>query len=241
MPSSLPTAENIGEVGVCLFRVARLASDCSPLGGNCAGYITAGIIDFTATPDVEEGTTFAPTTGCGVTAYRSVRPDRINGYNISGNLIFFDDEGLYQMFGGSVILGAGGGDFSGEVIGWAAPNYDAPASNGVYLEVISQRIAEGAGDCITSGQGRPTYTGHIFGKVLMTPGELSLSDDALTLPFTGKASANPNLFDGPWNDFPGAGYIPTSPYVKVGYTDEEYAAILAEAAAGCADLPAASA
>lgn len=240
MPSALPSTENIGEVGVCLFRVARLASDCSPLGGNGSGYITAGIIDFTATPDIEEGQTIAPTTGCNTTAFRIVRQDRLNGYNISGNLIFFDDEGLFQMFGGTVIEGLTGGDFENEVIGWAAPNYDAAASNGVYLEVISQRVAEGAGDCITSGTGRPTYTGHIFGKVLMTPGELSLSNDALQLPFTGKASANPNLFDGPWNDFPGEGYIPSSPYVKIGYTDAEYAAILAAVAAGAADLPTAS-
>lgn len=240
MPSELPTTDNIGETGVCLFRVARLASDCSPLGGNGSGYITAGIIDFTGTPDIEEGTTIAPTTGCGTTAYRKVRQDRLNGYNLSGNLIFFDDEGLYQMFDGTPIYGDAGGSFAGQIIGWAAPNYDAAESNGVYLEVITQRIAEGAGDCVASGTGRPTYSGHIFGKVLMTPGELSFSDDALQLPFTGKASANPSLFDGPWNDYPGNGYIPTSPYVKVGYTDAEYAAILATAAAGAADLPAAS-
>lgn len=240
MPSNLPTTDNVGETGVCLIRVARLASDCSPLGGNGSGYVTAGIIDFTATPDIEEGTTIAPTTGCGVTAYRKIRQDRLNGFNISGNLIFFDYEGMFQMFGGTLILGASGGDFAGEVIGWAAPNYDAAESNGVYLEVISQRIAEGAGDCITSGGGRPTYTGHIFGKVLLTPGEISMSDAEIPLPFTGKATANPNLFDGPWNDFPGEGYIPTSPYIPVGYSDSEYQAILATAAAGSQDLPAAS-
>lgn len=240
MPSLLPTAENIGETGVCLFRVARLASDCSPLGGNGSGYVTAGIVDFTATPDIEEGNTIAPKTGCGVTAYRKVRQDRINGYNISGNLVFWDDEGMFQMFGGAVIYGRSGGDFSGEAIGWAAPNYDAAESPGVYLEVISQRIAEGAGDCISSGGGRPTYTGHTFGKVLLTPGEISLQDDAVNLPFTGKASANPNLFDGPWNDYPGDGYYPTSPYVKVGYSDSEYDAIVAAVAAGAQDLPTAS-
>lgn len=240
MPSVLPTTENIGLTGVCLFRVARLASDCSPLGGNGSGYITAGIIDFTATPDIQEGTTIAPTTGCGVTAYRKVRQDRLNGYNISGNLVFFDDEGSFQMFGGGVIYGDSGGAFNGEVIGWYAPNYDAAESNGVYLEVISQRIAEGAGDCVSSAGGRPTYVGHVFGKVLLTPGELSLQDDAINMPFTGKASANPALYDGPWNDWPGEGYIPTAPYLRVGYTDAEYAAILAAAAAGTQDLPAGS-
>lgn len=240
MPSALPTTENIGITGVCLFRVARLASDCSPLGGNGSGYVTAGIADFTATPDVEEGNTIAPTNGCGVTVYRKVRQDRLNGYNLQGNLWFFDPEAMFQMFGGSVITGAAGGDFENEVIGWASRNYDSAETNGVYLEVIGQRIAEGAGDCISSAGGRPTYQGFIFGKTLLTPGELSMSDDALQLPFTGKASGNPALYDGPWNDFPGDGYIPNAPIVTIGYTDDEYATILASVAAGAQDLPAAS-
>ena len=240
MPSNLPSTVNLGEIGVCVLRVALLDSDCSPLGGNGSGYVTAGIADFTATPEIEEGTEFAPKNGCGTTLYSYVRQDRIKRYNLQGNLYFFDDEGMYIMFGGETILGRAGGDFAGDTIGWAAPNYDAVASNGVYLEVISQRIAEGAGDCVTSGAGFPKYTGHIFGNVLMTPGELSLQDDAIQMPFTGKALANPSLFNGPWNDYPGAGYAKNSPYQRVGYTQDEYDAILADVAAGWADLPAGS-
>ncbi len=240
MPSALPTTENIGITGVCILRAALLDSDCSPTQGNGSGFITAGIVDLTATPDVEEGTVIAPVTGCGTTAYRKTRPDRLNGYNVSGNLIFFDDEGSHILFGGTKILGASGGDFAGEVIGWAAPNYDNPQTNGVYLEVISERVAEGAGACISSAGGRPTHVGHIFGKVLLTPGEISLQDGAVNMPFTGKATANPNLFDGPWNDWPGEGSIPSSPVVRIGYTQAEYDAILAEVAAGAVDLPTAS-
>lgn len=240
MPTALPTTTNLGEVGVCLLRIARLDTDCSPLGGNGSGYVTAGIADFTATPDVEEGVVIQPKNGCGVTVYKINRPDRILGYNISGNLWFFDHEAMYQMFGGSTILGKASGSFNNKVIGWAAPNYNSAATNGVYLEVITQRVAEGAGDCITSGTGFPTYEGHVFGKVLMTPGEFSPSDDAIQMSFTGKALSNPNLADGPWNDYPGAGYIPNSPYATFGYTTAEYTTILALAAAGAKDLPAGS-
>jgi hypothetical protein len=240
MPSALPSAENIAITGVCLFRVARLASDCSPLGGNGSGYITTGIIDFTATPEIEEGQTLAPKNGCGTVIYRKIRQDRTVGYNVSGNLAFYDPEGKFQMFGGSVIYGAAGGDFENEVIGWAGPNYDAPESPGVYLEVITQRVGEGAGDCIESGTDRPTWQGFIFGKSLLVPGEVSLQDDVVNMPFTGKTSGNPNLFDGPWNDWPGQGYIPNSPNVEIGYTDAQFDAILATAAAGQADLPTAS-
>lgn len=241
MPSNLPTAENVAISGVCLFRVARLDSDCSPLGGNGSGYVTIGIADFTASPNVQEGTEIVATNGCGQVMYRTKRPDRIVGYDLSGNLTFFDVEAMFQMFGGSAILGAVGGDFAGDTIGWASPNYDTPNTNGVYLEVISQTLAEGAGDCISTAGGRPTHLGHIFGKTILVPGDLNLTEgDAITLPFTGSSSANPNLYDGPWNDYPGAGYIPSSPYIAVGYSQSEYDAIFADAAAGAADLPAGS-
>lgn len=238
MPSNLPSpTTNLGEVGVCLFRIARLNANCSPLGGNGSGYVTAGIADMTATPDVEEGVVIQPKNGCGVTVYKINRQDRILGFNISGNMWFFDDEGMFQMFGGTAVLGRAGGSFVGKTIGWAAPNYDAAASNGVYLEVITQRVAEGAGDCVTSGAGFPTHTGHIFGKVRLNPGEIAFQEEAIQLPFTGKALSNPNLYNGPWNDYPGAGYIPNSPYVRVGYTAAEYAAIVANVSAGADDLP----
>lgn len=244
MPSNLPVAENIAINGVCLFRVAQLDSDCSVLGGNCTGYVTAGIIDFTATPDVEEGTVVQPKNGCGTTLYRLVRQDRVLGYNLSGNLGFFDDEGLRIMFGGTAVIGGSLSDFPNDTIGWASPNLN-DSNNGVYLEVITQTVSEGAGDCITSGSGRPQYAGFIFGKVRLTLGEISLQEDAVNLPFTGKASNNPNLFNGPWNDWPGQGtggtaYIPNSPLVKVGYSAAEYEDIVATIGAGCVDLPAGS-
>ena len=59
----------------------------------------------------------------------------------------------------------------------------------------------------------PPYAGHIFGKVLMTLGDRTFENDIANVSFTGKAFQNPDLFNGPWNDWPGAGYIPTAPYV----------------------------
>lgn len=244
MPSNLPNTENVAISGVCLFRIARLDTDCSVIGGNGSGYVTAGIADFTASPNIQEGTEIAPTNGCGTVMYRIVRQDRLLGFNLSGNLTFFDMEALFQLFGGKAVLGKVGGSFAGDTIGWAAPLY-SDVNNGVYLEVISQTVAEGAGDCISVSATRPSYVGHIFGKVRAVPGDITLTEgDAITLPFTGKATANPNLFDGPWNDFPGtvdgAPYIPNSPYVPVGYSQAEYDAIFDDVAAGAADLPAGS-
>lgn len=240
MPSNLAGGLNLGQFNACVVRVAALDTDCSPLGGNGSGWVTTGLVTMTATPDIEEGTVFEPKTACGSIAYTYEEPDRVKRVNLAGEFIFHDLEAMELMFGGSVILGAGGGDFAGEVIGYAVPNYTETANNGVYFEVITQVSGEGAGDCIASGSGFPTYFGHIFGKVKMAIGERTFENDVARLSFTGKATANPNLFDGPWNDFPGAGYIPNSPWVQVGYAADEYAAILATAAAGYDDLPSGS-
>ena len=55
MPSALPTTENIGITGVCVMRLASLDSDCKPAGGNGSGFVTAGIVDVTLTPDIKIG------------------------------------------------------------------------------------------------------------------------------------------------------------------------------------------
>ena len=106
--------------------------------------------------------------------------------------------------------------------------------------MITEQFAQGAGDCATAVGGHVPYTGHIFGKVLFTPGDNVFEEDVATVQFTGKAFQNPNIFDGPWNDYTGIGYVPTSPYVFTGYSTVEYNAIAALAGCGYVVLPAAS-
>lgn len=244
MASNLAGGLNLGHLGACVVRVAQLDTDCSPLGGADSGWVTTGLVTMTASPEVEEGTEFAPKTACGTIAYSINRPDLVKRYNINGEFVFFDPEGSEIMFGGQTVVANGASDFAGEVIGWFSPNYqDVAASppNGVYLEVISSVAAEGAGDCVVgAGGGAPAYFGYIFGKVLLVPGERTFEDDFARQTFTGKAFGNPALYNGPWNDYPGVGYIPNSPFGYVGYSADEYAAILATAAPGYATLPAGS-
>jgi hypothetical protein len=240
MPSLLPAAVNVGQYNACIVRVAKLDTDCSPLGGNNSGWVTAGLVTMTATPDIEEGTVFEPKSACGDIAYTIEDPDVIKRYNLAGEFVFFDVEGMEIMFDGTVLVGAVGGTYDGDNIGYAVPDQSETAGNGVYLEVITKAVGEGAGDCVTAAGGFPLYHGHIFGKVKMVPGERTFENDVARVAFTGKARSNPALFDGPWNDFPAVGYTPTSPYVMVGYDNTEYATILASVAPGYQDLPAAS-
>lgn len=240
MPSNLAGAVSIGQYDACVFRAAKLDTDCSILGGNSSGVVTAGLITMTATPEVEQGVVYEPKNGCGRIMFSVRKQNRVKSWNLEGEFVFWDFELAETLFGGDLILGDAGGDFSGEVIGWAPPGPSAPESNGVYLEVITNSAAEGAGDCVTSGSGRPTNFGHIFAKAKLTLGAHTFTEEVKRLPFTGVATENPLLFNGPWNDYPGAGYAPSGPFFVVGYSSDEYEAIEAMVAPGYADLPAGS-
>jgi hypothetical protein len=230
----------VGERNVCIIRGALLAADCAPLGGANSGFVSAGIVTATASVEVEEGTVAEPKTGCGVIAFSVSDPDVLKRMNLTGEILWHDPEMKYILFGGEVVEGATGGPNDGETIGWAAPGPDTPKGNGLYLEFITQNVGQGAGECGGGDGGFLPYTGHIFGRVFLVPGDRTFENDVANVLFTGKAFQNPSLFDGPWNDWPGDGYIPTSPYVTVQYTQAEYDAILAEVSCGWATLPSGS-
>lgn len=240
MTTNLAGPINLGELNACVVRAARLDADCSPTGGVSTGIVTAGLVTLTASPVIAEGTRFEQKNACGTTLYSVTQDDHITGYTFTGEFAFSDFEMMSLLFGGSTILGAGGGAFAGKVIGYADPLYNAPTRNGAYLEVITTTVAEGAGDCIASGIVAPVAFGHIFGKVKLTPGDKAFQNDLKRIAFTGKGSNNPSLFDGPWNDYPGAGYIPNTAGLVVGYSAAQYAAILAAVTVGFVDTPAGS-
>lgn len=241
MPSNLPADINLGSASACIFRAARLESDCSPSQGTNGGVVTAGLVTATATPDVREGDNFEAISACGTSMGEVTRRSTIRRWNVSGELWFFDAELHEVLFGGELTLGRPGGPFAGDVIGWEAPTA-ANVNNhfGAYLEIITQVWAEGAGDCQVPGSATPVWWGHVFGKVLLTPGERQFGNEMHRVTFTGSATANPNLYDGPWNDYPGAGYLGATGYQYFGYSQAQYDTIEAMVGAGYMDLPAAS-
>lgn len=239
MASNLPGDICVGQHSVCIVRAAKLKSNCRPEGGDDSGFITAGIISATASPVLQERQTLESVSGCGDLMFVVERPPRIRAYDLSGELTFFDHEMMEILFGGEVIVGGTGSDFDGDNIGWAAPNYTEDPPSPIYVEFIVETAGEGIGDC-GSADGVPAAVGHIFGKAHLQPGDLSLGNEVSNVAFQGRSLANPNLFDGPWNDWPGDGNIPNSPHVQVSYSDDEYAAIKDLAACGYQTLPSGS-
>ena len=87
MPTNLPAdGICIGSHSVCLLRAARLNADCSPEGGDSSGIITTAIVTLTATPDVQDDTTFEPEDGCGRTLFAYSRQGLTRRYNITGSV-----------------------------------------------------------------------------------------------------------------------------------------------------------
>lgn len=232
----------IGQGGACIVRIAKLDADCTPTGGVNGGIVTAGLVTMTATPEIEDGTVYEPKTACGSVAYTYERQSRLKRWDITGEFVFFDFEMMTMMCGGSLILG--NAPFAGKVIGWAAPLADIAQLNGVYLEIITQNFTPDQGDCQNAVPGAygagPMYEGHIFPKAKFWPGARTFADEAATFAVTGKAGPNGFIYNGPWNDFPGAGYAPNSSYYQVGYTAAQYNAILATVTCGYVDIPAGS-
>lgn len=236
MASNLAGGVCIGELQACIVRAANLDADCTPTGGTNGGIVTAGLVTLTADPDVEEGTVYEQKNGCGDILFTYEKDDVIKRYNISGEFGFSDFEMMAMLFGGQTILGKAAGAFAGEVIGYADRLYTAAPRNGVYLEVITTAIAEDSGGCTVVGSEAPYAIGHIFGKVKLVPGAQNFGDDIKRVLFSGKGTNNPNLYNGPWNDYPGVGYAPNSPHIAVGYSHVEYEAIAALVTCGYQDL-----
>ena len=237
MATNLAGGVCIGELQACIVRAAALDADCTPTGGVNSGIVTAGLVTLTADPDIEEGTVYEQKNACGDILFTYEKDDVIKRYTITGELGFADFEMMALLFGGSTVLGKAGGTFPGKVIGYADRLYNAARRNGVYLEVITTAIGEGVGDCVTGVGGAPVAIGHIFGKCKLIAGSQAFADDIKRVAFTGKATNNPYLYNGPWNDYPGAGYTPNSAHVAVGYSATEYAAIAAQVSCGYKDTP----
>jgi len=242
MATNLAGNISLGQLNACVVRAARLDADCGPTGGVNTGIVTAALVTMTAAPVVEEGAVFEPKNACGNILFTYEQDDRIKRYTISGEFGFFDFEAMALLFGGSLVLGRAAGSYSGKVIGYADPLYNAAPRNGVYLEVITTAVTEGGNGCVNAfpSGAVPVAIGHIFGKVRLRPGDANFANEVQRLAFSGTGTSNPNLTNGPWNDYPGAGYIPNSPHVQVGYSQVEYDAIVAAINYGYKDIPAGS-
>lgn len=245
--TALAGSQAIGQYDLCVVRIGRLNSDCTPVYGTNAGIITAAYVDLTASPELKQANNIELENGCGDTLVNVTRVDRVKFRNLSGTIGLFDYEMFELMFGGSLIHGKVGADYAGEVIGWAEPGLGDAEPSAVAFEVITRNTAQGLGSCQSTGSTTdyPAYTGYIFPKARFTLGDRQFGQGGAQIAFTGKSENNPNYGSGPWRDWDDTAaevFPANSPMVIVGYDTlaNVLAGVVTAARVGYVTTPAAS-
>lgn len=208
----------IAERSVCAIRAVRLGSDCAPLTGATDGAVSAALVTMNVTSDVQEGTKFEPTDGCGRLLYTAEDPDIIKRKNITLDLGMVDFEMIELLTDSTVILGATGGDYDGQVIGIAEPGPSTTQGYGIGLEVWT-KTAFGTGACAADGS-NPPYIRHVFPRVFLRPADRTFENAPANFSLAGTANANPQWGEGPWGDWPAEGDLEAgTPHARFFDTD----------------------
>jgi len=198
---------------------------------------TSAIIKLNASPTVEAGETYQLKNGCGNIAVRKKEADKLTEMGISLELATKDFELIELLTGASLIVNA---EATPKNIGFARRGIGLADPSAVSLEIWTTSIDE-SGACAAVGA-NPGWYRVIYPRAVFTLGDNTIENGVATVAMAGFGTNNPVWGNGPWNDYPGAGYIPTSGYVQIGYSAAQYAAILAQVTSGytLANLPAGS-
>jgi hypothetical protein len=226
----------LGERQACAIRATRLNEDCTVAEGEDNAVVTAALVTLTASPEVEEGTSYQPKNACDDIRWTAEEPDNIIRYTGDGELSDFDNELIELLTDAALLTGATGTPWEGMNIGRAMPGPDTPAGAGVALEIWVKNavVGSGGGPCGPAGT-HPPFTRYVFPKVTVRPGDRTFSIDAGTFAFAIKASPNPNWGEGPWGDWQPAESMPEdAPYAA--FWDDA----LPETGCGYIEVPAGS-
>lgn len=179
------------QVQACAIRVARLASDGSPIAGADNLYVSDALTQLVTDPELSEGDEFELKNACGEVCVNFKDCDRLKRLNITLGLCYPDPELQELLLGGTVLT-------SGDAVGYAYPELGAATCpNGVSIELWARRIdTAGAPDVDFP------YEWYVLPRVYLFPGGRTFENGPITVETTGFAIENPEWFDGPENDWP---------------------------------------
>jgi len=224
----------LGERQACALRATRLNDDCTVAEGEDNAVVTAALMTLTASPEVEEGTTYQPKNACDDIRWTAEEPDNIIRYTGDGEMTDFDNELIELLTDSALFTGAVGTPWEGMNIGTGMPGPDTPANPGVALEIwVKNAVVGSEGPCGPAGS-HPPFTRYVFPRVRIRPGDRTFSNDPATFAFSIKASPNPQWGEGPWGDWQPAEEIGNYPYVR--FWDDA----LPETGCGYIEVPAGS-
>lgn len=194
-----------GSAKACALRVARLGTDCAPVVGATNGVATSAIIRLAATANVEAGEVYQLKNGCGSIAVRSRESDKLTDMGLTLDLATRDFELIELLTGATLLLNAA---TPVKNIGIARRGVGATNPSFVSLEVWTQSIDDG-GVCAVGGV-NPGWFRVIYPRATFTLGDTTVENGVATVSLTGFGTQNPQWGNGPWNDYPATGTLPTT-------------------------------
>lgn len=176
------------------LRVARLdATGATPAGASNM-YVTNGLVKVTFTPVYETGDEVTKKDGQGNLCLDIKQPDVFKRVDINSVELCANDPELAELLGGGAIISDAGAPAN--TIGWAAPVAGVdPTPNGISLEVWTRRYVNNAPAALP-------YARYLFPKVKLKPMAKSLEATPMAVDFEGEGYENPNIGNGPNNDWP---------------------------------------
>lgn len=175
----------------CALRVTRCdATGATPAGANNM-YVSSGLVKVTFKPAYFAGTEFNPQNACAALTATYKSRDILLRWDVDLELTTPDPELSEILVGGAIVTAAG------QTIGQlAVPTGDNPPGNGCCLEVWAKAIIGGV-QAATNPWFR--YVAPL-GYYQDSDGTIENADSNRA--FTGFAIENPNIGNGPNNDFP---------------------------------------
>lgn len=186
-------------IAACYTRVAMLDANGSPLVGAQHGYVTDGLVQCMAEPEIEQGKEFIQRSGCGSILGTKREDDHLKRVKLTLDIGYLDYELIYMLVGGTLLR------LAGTTFGWQSLAAQDAANNGVCLE-IWQQAWDGDSQAVNSGGiGANALSWHhwVFPKVKCQLTKVPMTEDFTDVTVVGYGVSNPRItINGPFDDWP---------------------------------------
>lgn len=177
------------------YRVTLLDSTGDYVADSIGAYTCDDGISFSNAFINQDGTVYQQRSGTGAFCVNRTGPSAQTGATVTVSICKWQYALMYLMMGGKLAE-----DGSGNVIGWSMPDADEISGRRFVLEAWTLAI-DGEVQASDAG-GDALYHHHIWPQCTAVVGDFELADAVNVFGLVITASPNPNVGNGPMNDWP---------------------------------------
>lgn len=176
------------------YRVTLLDETGNFLANSAGAYACSDGISFSNAFINQDGTVYQQRTGTGAFCVNRTGPSAQTGATVTISICTWQYALMYLMMGGKLAYNGGG-----DVIGWSMPDPDEVSSRRFCLEAWTLAID---GEVQAEEGGYPAYHHHIWPQATAIVNDFELADAVNVFGLVCTTSPNPNVGNGPFNDWP---------------------------------------